>query len=370
MHDPRLKKLAYQLLTHSLAMKENEKVLISGSTNAKPLIKELIKAAYDLNVLPYVDLRDDEINRLFVTGAKKEQIQLINKWNLHKYQDIDAFVQIVGEENDSEFIDVPQEQFRMSGKEMKASQDFLVDKRKWVLLNYPTNGFAQKARMSYERFYDYFIDVCTIDYAKMEKAQGALKDMMEKTDKVHITGQGTDLTFSIKDIPAVICAGEYNIPDGEVYTAPIKNSVNGTIKFNTPCPYQGNVFHDVALTFKDGKIVAATADKPDQLNKILDTDEGARYVGEFAIGLNPKVTDPMGDILFDEKIAGSLHFTPGAAYDDADNGNDSAVHWDMVLIQRQEYGGGQLYFDDVLIRDNGIFVVDALKQLNPENLMK
>ncbi|WP_099157577.1 aminopeptidase [Virgibacillus ndiopensis] len=368
MHDPRLEKLAYQLLTHSLAMKENEKVLISSSTNAKPLIKELIKAAYDLKVLPYVDLNDDEMNRLIVAGAKKEQVHIMNKWNLHKYQDIDAFVQIVAEENDAEFIDVPQEQFRMAGKEMKSSQDFLVDKRKWVLLNYPTKGFAQKARMSYDQFYDYFIDVCTIDYPKMEKAQVALKELMDKTDKVHITGEGTDLSFSIKDIPAVICAGKYNIPDGEVYTAPVKQSVSGTIKFNTPCSYQGNVFHNVELTFKNGKIIDATADKQEQLNKILDTDEGARYVGEFAIGLNPNIIEPMGDILFDEKIAGSLHFTPGAAYDDADNGNDSAVHWDMVLIQRHEYGGGKIYFDDELIRDNGIFVVDALKQLNPENL--
>ncbi|WP_404451470.1 aminopeptidase [Virgibacillus necropolis] len=369
MHDPRLTKLAHQLLTHSLAMKENETVLITGSVNSKPLIKELIKASHELNIIPHVEYTDDEISRLLLTNATKEQFTAINKWNLSKFKDIDGFVQIVGEENDAEMSGVPQEQFRLAGMEMKTSNDFLVDERKWVLLNYPTNGFAQKAKMSFDDFYNYYIDVSTIDYKKMEQAQCSLKDLMDKTDKVHIEASGTDLTFSIKNIPAVMCAGEYNIPDGEVYTAPIIDSVNGTISYNTPCPYQGNVFHNVVLTFKEGKIVEATADKSEELNAILDTDDGARFIGEFAIGLNPKITEPMGDILFDEKIAGSLHFTPGAAYDDADNGNDSAVHWDMVLIQRDEYGGGKIYFDDVLIRENGIFVVEELKALNPENLL-
>ncbi|ASN06864.1 aminopeptidase [Virgibacillus necropolis] len=369
MQDPRLTKLAHQLLTHSLTMKESETVLITGSINSKPLIKELIKASHDLNIIPHVEYTDDEISRLLLTNAKKEQFTVVNKWNLYKFKDIDGFIQIVGEENDAELVGVPQAQFRLAGEEMKASSDFLVDERKWVLLNYPTNGFAQKAKMSYDDFYNYYIDVCSIDYKKMENAQLALKDLMEQTDNVHITAPGTDLSFSIKDISAVMCAGEFNIPDGEVYTAPVKNTVNGTITYNTPCPYQGNVFHDVELTFKDGKIIAATSDKTDELNAILDTDDGARFIGEFAIGLNPKITEPMGDILFDEKIAGSLHFTPGAAYDDADNGNDSSVHWDMVLIQRHEYGGGKIYFDDVLIRDNGIFVLDELKALNPENLL-
>lgn len=369
MHDPRLTKLANQLLIHSLKMKENEIVLITGTVNSKPLIKELIKASFKLNVIPHVEYTDEEISRLLVTNAKKEQFTAINKWNLHKFKDIDAFIHIVGEENDAEMAGVPHKQFQLAGEEMKASNDFVVDKRKWVLLNYPTNGFAQKAKMSYDAFYDYYIDVCSIDYKKMERAQQTLKNLMDKTDNVRIIAPGTELKFSIKDIPSVMCAGECNIPDGEVYTAPVLDSVNGTIKFNTPCPYQGNVFNDVELTFEGGKIIKASADKSDELNAILDTDKGARFIGEFALGLNPKITEPMGDILFDEKIAGSLHFTPGASYDDADNGNDSAVHWDMVLIQRSEYGGGEIYFDDVLVRKDGIFVLDELKALNPENLL-
>jgi aminopeptidase len=155
------------------------------------------------------------------------------------------------------------------------------------------------------------------------------------------------------------------VPDGEVYTAPVKNSVNGKITYNTPSPYQGIFHQQVSFTFKDGKIIEATSDQTDKLNEVLDTDEGARYIGEFALGLNPAIKEPMGNILFDEKIRGSLHFTPGDSYDETENGNSSSVHWDLVLIQRPEYGGGEIYFDDVLIRKDGIFVINELKGLNP-----
>jgi len=243
-----------------------------------------------------------------------------------------------------------------------------VKHTKWTILRFPNPAFAQQAGMSTEAFTDFFFDVCTMDYAKMAKAMEPLKRLMEKTDKVHIEGPGTDLTFSIKGIPVVPCSGGHNIPDGEVFTAPVKNSVNGKISFNTSTVYQGVSFSDVQLTFKDGKVVAASADKPEQINKILDTDEGARYVGEFSFGLNPFITKPMLDILFDEKITGSFHFTPGGAYDEADNGNRSAVHWDMVLIQTPEKGGGTISFDRKVIRKDGKFVTPELQGLNPENL--
>ena len=247
----------------------------------------------------------------------------------------------------------------------------IVNTKQWVLLNYPTPSLAQKAKMSLEQFEDFLLDVCLVDYSKMNEAMKNLKALMERTDKVHITGPGTDLTFSIKGLQAIPCAGDCNIPDGEVFTAPVRESVNGIIQYNTPSPYQGTVFNNVKLEFKDGKIINATADNDvERLNEIFNTDEGARYVGEFAIGVNPLIKHPMGDILFDEKIDGSLHFTPGQAYEgEADNGNRSAIHWDLVLIQREEYGGGSIYFDDVLIRENGRFVLPELECLNPENLI-
>ena len=222
--------------------------------------------------------------------------------------------------------------------------------------------------MLFRSFEDLYFDVCNLDYSKMESAMTPLVELMNKTDKVRIVGNGTDLTFSIKGIGAVKCAGRRNIPDGEVYTAPIKHSVNGVISYNVPSVSNGIKFDNITLKFKDGKIIEATSDKSEAINKIFDTDEGARYVGEFALGVNPFVTRAMGDILFDEKISGSIHFTPGACYKDAFNGNNSAIHWDLVLVQTKEMGGGEIYFDDVLVRKDGIFVLDSLKCLNPENL--
>jgi aminopeptidase len=243
-----------------------------------------------------------------------------------------------------------------------------VKKTKWVVLRYPNPSMAQLANMSTEGFENFYFDVCTLDYEKMSKAMDPLKKLMEKTDRVKIVGPGTELSFSIKNIGAVKCDGKLNIPDGEVYTAPVRDSVNGVIRFNTPSSYLGFTYENVTLEFKDGKIVKATANDTERINKIFDTDEGARYVGEFSLGFNPYIREPMKDTLFDEKIDGSFHFTPGQCYDDAYNGNHSAIHWDMVCIQRPEYGGGEIWFDDRLIRKDGRFVVPELELLNPENL--
>ncbi len=370
MRDPRLEKLAKSLLEYSTKVKEGNHVLIKAHLISKPLIKELIKHCYKLGAYPYVDLLDDEIARDLLMNNSLERSEKLVEWELPKTKEIDAFISIFGEENDSEKTDVSTDIKKMTAKIRRKLSDIIIKEKKWVLLNYPTSSLAQKAGMSSEAFEDFLLDVCTVDYAKMAKAMENLKAYMEKTDKVRIVSPGTDLTFSIKGINAIPCAGENNVPDGEVFTAPVKESVNGTITYNTPSPYQGTVYNHVKLTFKDGKIIEATADGHiDSLNEIFNTDDGARYVGEFAIGVNPLIKDPMGDILFDEKIDGSLHFTPGACYEgEADNGNQSAVHWDLVLIQRPEYGGGEIYFDDMLIRKDGEFVIPELECLNPENL--
>ncbi|RUQ24829.1 aminopeptidase [Peribacillus cavernae] len=368
MRDARLKRLAKLLLNHSVKLQEKERVLIRGHVNTKPLLKELIDEAYAMGAYPYIDLMDDEINRHLAIGYEKDQLKTYADWMMKKYEDTDAVIVVYGEENDAELADVPAEKHRIRGEAMKPSTFFYVNNRRWVLLNYPTQGLAQKAGMSLSRFEDYLLNVCTVDYEKMGKSMQPLKKLMERTDRVRLISPGTDLSFSIKGIPAVICSGKRNIPDGEVFTAPVKDSVNGTISFNTPCPYQGTTFRDVSLTFKNGKLVDAKADQTEKINHIFDTDEGARYIGEFAIGVNPMIKEPMGDILFDEKICGSIHFTPGEAYEEADNGNRSSIHWDMVLIQRPEYDGGEIYFDDVLIMKDGLFVLPELDGLNPEQL--
>lgn len=368
MNTEKLNKLAKTIINYSLKLKENSRVQVSFTKEATPLVEELIKEANKVKAIMILHMYDGRLNTMLTennTDARINQLKLLREFEVENY---DAFIQIRYEENDYETKDVSNEIMKKLGIELKKANDIRVNEREWVLLNYPSTLDAHKAGMSTEKFKEFALDVMTVDYQKMSKDIEPLKELMEKTDKVRIVSPGTDITFSIKGMPAVPCTGEKNIPDGELYSAPIKDSVNGIITYNTPSPYQGNIFNHVSLTFENGKIVKATCDEDDdKLNEIFDTDEGARYVGEFSLGFNPKILYPMGDILYDEKILGSLHFTPGKCYKDCDNGNESSIHWDMVLIQREEFGGGEIYFDDVLIRKNGKFTLDYLKQLNYEN---
>jgi len=301
----------------------------------------------------------------------REQLELEEKNFLEFLQQMQAYIGFSARENIFEMSDVPKEKMKLVSEIDKPSTDYRVKHTKWCVLRWPTFGMAQSAEMSSEAFEDFYYKVCLLDYAKMSKAMDALVDLMNKTDKVHILGVGTDLNFSIKGIPAIKCDGKFNIPDGEIFTAPVRDSVNGRIYFTAPTIEESKRFGGISLLFQDGKIISATCEQGSQesLNEILSRDEGARYVGEFAIGVNPYIDKAMLNILFDEKIAGSFHFTPGACYDEAPNGNDSQIHWDMVCIQTLEYGGGEIYFDGILVRKDGCFVLPELLALNPENLI-
>ncbi len=364
--------LAKNLVNYSCKIKPKEKVLIEFSPSAKNLVKELIKEIYRQNAYPFLHMTDSLLQREIINGTNMEHTELCTKYMKPIFEDMDAYIGISCGDNVYELSDVPQDkmQIRSLYYAKPIHHDIRVEKTKWVILKYPTGALAQLSNMSTEAFENFFYNVCNLDYQKMNNAMTPLKELMEKTDKVRIVAPNTDLTFSINGIRAVKCAGEMNIPDGEVYTAPVKNSVNGKITYNIPTLYSGRRFDNVCLKFKDGKIINATCSNGGNqyLNQIFDTDEGARYIGEFSFGLNPYILEPMLDILFDEKISGSIHFTPGSCYNDAYNGNNSAVHWDMVLCQRKEYGGGEIWFDDKLIRKDGLFVLDELKGLNPENL--
>ncbi|HPI98880.1 MAG TPA: aminopeptidase, partial [Synergistales bacterium] len=174
---------------------------------------------------------------------------------------------------------------------------------------YPNDSMAQMSRMSTEAFEDFFFETCLVDYERMGKCMKPLAEIMQRTETVTINGPGTDLSFSIRNIPVVPCHGRRNIPDGEVYTAPVRDSVNGTITYNTPSLFHGFIFENIFFEFENGKIIHATSNNSEKLEHILDTDPGARYIGEFALGVNPKILQPMGDTLFDEEIAGSFHLT-------------------------------------------------------------
>lgn len=367
--DLRVKQLSDVLVNYSCNVQKNEKVLINYEGECcKPLVKQLIKNIYARGGMPYVEMRDSSVTREILLGATEEQMDFLNEYQLMQMKGMDCYIAIRAGSNTSELSDVPSDKLNMYYRKTQPVLDYRVNETKWVVLRYPNESMAQLAGTSLESFEDFYFEVCTLDYAKMSKAMDSLVELMNRTDRVHIKGPGTDLTFSIKDIPAIKCAGEMNIPDGEVYTAPVRESMNGVISYNTPSEEQGFTYENIRFEIKDGKIIKAAANDNERINQLLDTDEGARYFGEFAIGVNPYILNPMKDTLFDEKIAGSFHLTPGMAYEDAPNGNDSAVHWDLVMIQRPEYGGGEIYFDDVLIRKDGLFTLPELMCLNPENL--
>ena len=364
--DERIKKLSETIVNYSVNIKENDRVLIQyENDNCKPLVKCLIKDIYKNKAIPFVKLLDNELSSLILENADIKTIDEMYKMKKYEVDNFDVFIRICYTENEFEDKNIKTSIRKELGEKTQELDDIRINKRRWTLLNYPSLVDAYKAHMTYDEFYNYSLDVMTVDYKSMNEKIKPLKDLMEKTDKVRILGPNTDITFSIKGLPAIPCCGTANIPDGELYTAPVKESVNGVITYNTPSPYNGNIFNNIKLEFKDGKIVNCEASNDnDKLKEIFDTDEGARYVGEFSLGFNPMITSPMGDILYDEKIMGSLHFTPGRCYEDCDNGNISSIHWDLVLIQTPEYGGGDVYFDDVLIRRDGKFVLDELKQLN------
>lgn len=364
--EEKVKKLASTIVHYSLALKKDEKVFITyQSSEASDLVKCLIEEISQVGAVAYLNLIDPVLNNLLTETTTDVRMKLIRDYQQFENDQFDAFVQIRYGINDYEGKNINHNILHQMGDLLKEVQDKRINEKRWVLLNYPSRLDSYKAKMKIEEFKSFAFDVMTVDYRAMSEAIRPLQELMERTDKVRIVSPNTDITFSIKGMKAIPCTGDKNIPDGELYCAPVKNSVNGTITYNTPSPYQGNVYHHVSLTYKDGKLIKATCDEDDEaLNKIFEADEGAKHVGEFSLGFNPKILYPMGDILYDEKILGSLHFTPGRAYKDSYNGNDSSIHWDMVLIQREDFGGGEIYFDDVLIRKNGMFVLEELQALN------
>jgi aminopeptidase len=367
MHDPRIDTLADLLLDHSCRIQRGEKVLIEAFDLPEPnLVCRLVEGAAERGVVPLVSWKANAVLRSLYQNATEASMKLAGDLERARMEQMNAYIGIRGSANGSQFADVPQPKMDLYQQHwwQTVHTAIRVPKTKWVVLRYPTDSFAQAANMSTAAFEDFYFNVCTADYAAMREAQKPLACRMRAADRVRITAPATELEFSIKGIPVIECWGERNIPDGEVFTAPVRDSINGKIRFNAPSRYQGTVFENVEFEFRDGKIIRATANETEKINAVLDSDEGARYCGEWAVGVNNRVLHPMLDTLFDEKIGGSFHLTPGQAYEIADNGNRSRIHWDLVLIQRPDYGGGEMWFDGELIRKDGRFVPTDLQGLN------
>jgi aminopeptidase len=365
MHDARIDALARQLVRYSTALKKAENVLIELHDVPDAIGLALIREVRACGAIPHIRIHQARLTRELLIRAEEDQYALMGKNLLAEMQAMDAYIAIRGGHNIAETSDVSTARMKLAMNHLRPVIDHRVKKTKWCVLRWPSTAMAQQAGMSTEAFEDFYFQVCLLDYKSLLPAMNALKKLMNQTDRVELIGPGTQVKFSIKNIGAIVCGGNYNIPDGEVFSAPVKDSVEGHISYNAPTIYQGIAFDGIRLEFKQGKIVKADAgSKTKALNRILDSDPGARYIGEFALGFHPLIREPMRDILFDEKIAGSFHFTPGQAYEEADNGNRSQVHWDMVNIQRKDYGGGEVWFDGKLIRKDGVFLPKALLKLN------
>jgi len=371
MNEPRYRKLADLLTGYSTALKRGDRVWIDAAEIPEDFVVELIRSVRARGADPFVHLHGGKVSRELGRGVTEKALLFSLRHDLRKMQEMQAYIALRGSQNAFESSDVPAEKQKLAGKILRPISDRRINHTRWVVLRWPTPAMAQASGMSTEAFEDLFFQVCTLDYRKLAKATRPLEKLMRRTDRVHITGPGTDLRFSIKGIGIIPCVGERNIPDGEVFTAPVKESVEGQVTFNAPAVYRGIPFDNVRLKFSKGKIVEAKAgDKSRHLEEIFDSDAGARYVGEFSLGLNPYLHRPIRDILFDEKIAGSFHFTPGQAYEEADNGNRSQVHWDLVCLQDRSFGGGRIFFDGKLIREDGRFVTRELAGLNPDRLVR
>ncbi|MDP3176256.1 MAG: aminopeptidase [Spirochaetaceae bacterium] len=370
MIDPRLAKLADILVNYSTKVKKGEKVLIQSNNIEVTFVNAIVDAVHDAGGLPFVALRDKTDDRALYRRAGAEQLELQARFEADRMKEMDCFIGFTSLRNQSSWADMPGDKLDLYNRNItkKVHMEVRLPETRWVVLRYPSAAFAQLAGMSEEAFEDWYFAVCTMDYGKMSKAMDPLVSVLAATDKVRIVGPGTDISFSIKGLPPIKCDGTLNIPDGEVYTAPLRDSVNGVISYNAPAEHENFVYEGIRFEFEKGKIVKATANDEARINRVLDIDEGARYIGEFALGVNPFINRVMKESLFDEKIAGSLHFTPGNSYDDCFNGNRSSLHWDLVLVQTPEWGGGEIWFDGHLARKDGKFVLPELLCLNPERL--
>lgn len=372
MKDDRYQALAKLLVNHSMRVEKGEKVLIEAFDIPTDFTAELIRQVAAAGGMPLVTTYHQQVLRAINQAATEEQMRTIGQVERSRMEKVQCYCGVRGSFNISEMSDVPKEKMALNERLWwtPVHQEVRVPKTKWVVLRWPTASMAQSAQMSTEAFEDFYFRVCAgVDYEKMRLAMQPLHELMDKTDRVEIDGPGTKLSFSKKGIPTIPCFGERNIPDGEIFTCPVRDSIEGHVQYNCDTLYRGVVFSNVRLEFKKGKVVQAAAGaQTAKLNEILDADEGARYIGEWSLALNPFILKPMNDILFDEKIAGSFHLTPGQAYETADNGNRSQIHWDMVCIQRPDYGGGEIRFDGKLVRKDGLFVLPELGGLNPERL--
>lgn len=351
--DNRVSELAALLVGYSLKVKKGDVVKISGTELAKPLILAAYEEVVKKGGHPLVDLFFDEAGEIFYRRASGAQLDYLSPVRLYAAKKIDAALFIHSPSNTRMLSDVGPAKIARVRRANKPVSDIIMKRVRWVLVNYPTRALAQEAEMPLSRYEDFLFNSCLVDWREMKRDLQYLKKVLERTDVVRIVGEDTDISFSIRGRKAIICAGESNMPDGEIFTAPVEGSVEGKIYYGFPAIFGGREVSGIRLRFEKGKVVEATAEKnEDLLLRLLDTDRGARVPGEFGIGYNYGIDRFTRDILFDEKIGGTIHIALGKSYAESGGKNDSALHWDMIKDLRQE---GVIYLDDRPIMEKGSF---------------
>ena len=367
MPDPRIGRLARNLTRFSLDVRPGENVLLDFRGAAThDLLKEMITEVTAAGGVPFPLVGEDSWQRRFLREAGEDQVRGWGDIHETLMRQMQCYVRVNGTANPFDLSDVSAEARGWEREHFmnRVHLKLRVPHTKWVVLRYPGDSMSQQASMSREAFEDLYFKVCTLDYERFSRAMDPLKALMEKTDEVRLTARDTDVTFSIKDIGVVKCDGRMNIPDGEVFTAPVKESVNGVVTYNAGALYGGTSWDWIRLTFEKGRIEKIEGSNDvDKLEEIFGTDDGSKYIGEFSFGLNPHLHTAIKDTLFDEKIYGSFHTALGQCYDTAENGNRSAIHWDLVCIQTEAYGGGDVYFDGELVRRDGHWLHPDLKDV-------
>lgn len=367
MGDLRVEKLAEMMVRYSVNIQPGERVGIRGSSVAEPLIVEIYKQVILAGGYPYMMVNLPRTQEIFYKYANQEQLTYIHQPVRTVYETYDALISVMADQNTRALSNVePEKMVTVSQASRDLSRAFMQrsakGELKWTLTLFPTNAHAQDADMSLGEYEDFVYSACMPDlndpvgyWRNFSNRQARIIDWLKGKKNIHVIGKETDLTLSVDGRTFINCDCHNNVPDGEIFTGPVENSANGTVYFSYPAIYGGREVVGVRLWFENGKVVKATADKnEDFLQKTLDTDEGARFLGEFAIGTNEGITRFTHEILFDEKIGGSFHMAVGAGYPETGSVNDSAIHWDMICDLRD---GGEIWADEELLYRNGKFVI-------------
>lgn len=367
MIDIRLARLADTIIDYSLNIQPGERVLIESSKNCSEMLKYMIRKIADRGAIPLVQLNETTLRASLITNGSVEQFKLMEKHQRSILSDVDVYINMLDSDNSFDMSSVPSDKRKIYQEYYFKPINFeiIIPNKRWITVEYPSVAAANRFCMNSNEFEDYFFKAVNCDYADLSRKMNKLKELMDKTKSIKISALETEFYLETGGNPAAICDGKINIPDGEIFLGPKPDSASGEIKFNTPSKYMGSIFNDLKLTFVNGKLIKAiTSSNQKKLDEIVNTDEGSRFIGEFAIGTNSSITVPTNNIIFDEKICGSFHIALGASHHLSDNGNVSAIHWDIVQMLTKKYGGGSIYFDNELIQKDGIFVTEELKQLN------